>query len=123
MQLSSEITLSDIAACISVFLIAIGGCFTYFQWRKNNLLKRADSINALIEKIRSDKKIQKTLSLFDYETSWYNLEFHGSGELESDVDETLSCFSYICYLKKMKIISDKEFAFFRYNTTRLLRNK
>lgn len=117
MQLSNAI-----AAWVTVAFIAIGGVFTLWQWSRANLLKRADYINDLLEKIRTDDDIKKTLASFDYDKSWYNLEFHGSGKSESKVDKTLSCFSYICYLKKMKIISEKEFTFFKYNTTTILQN-
>ena len=38
------------------------------------------------------------------------------------MDKTLSYFSYICYLREQKIISDKEFNFFKYEINRILMN-
>ena len=54
---------------------------------------------------------------------WYYESFHQSGELELKVDKTLSYFSYICYLKRQKIITDKEFDFFKYEVERILMNQ
>lgn len=61
--------------------------------------------------------------MFDYGEEWYSMQFHGSGELELKVDKTLSYFSYICYLKRQKIISNKEFDFFKYEVERILMNQ
>ena len=43
--------------------------------------------------------------------------------MELKVDKTLSYFSYICYLKRQKIISNKEFDFFKYEVERILMNQ
>ena len=117
-----EISVTDIVSSISLLLAMIGSFFAYFQWRKGVLLKRADYINELIEKIRSDDEIREVIYMIDYGEQWYSREFHLSSELEKKVDKTLSYFSYICYLKKQKIISFTEFAFFEYQIERILNN-
>ncbi|MGN1196044.1 MAG: hypothetical protein ACI4TA_00400 [Acetatifactor sp.] len=122
MSFTSEITVSDITAIISVVLAIIGGVFAYYQWRKSNALRRAEYINELTEKIRTDKDIRDTVYILDYGDKWYCREFHKSGKKELRMDKTLSYFSYICYLKKQKIIYDKEFDFFRYEIKRILVN-
>jgi len=122
MTLNTEISISDIIASISLFLVVIGGIFAFFQWRKNLLLKRADYINELTEKIRTDVDIKDTIYIFDYSEPWYDQNFHSSKELEIKVDKTLSYFSYICYLKANRIISEKEFGFFKYEIKRILIN-
>lgn len=104
--------LSDILSAISIVLVIIGGVFAYYQWRKSVSLKRASYINDLTEKIRSDPDIKDCVYLFDYDANWYSAQFHGDTALELKVDKTLSCFSYICYLKKQNIISKQEFKFF-----------
>lgn len=118
-----EITISDIISAISVVLVIIGGLFGYYQWKRNVLLKRAGYINELTEKIRTDNFIKDVIYMLDYGKKWYSIDFHGSGELEVKVDKTLSYFSYICYLKKQKIISKKEFTFFKYEVERILLNE
>ena len=122
MTLKTDITVSDIFAGISLILVIIGGVFAYYQWRRNVSLKRASYINELTEKIRTDPFISDTIYLLDYEQSWYSNEFHSSGEMELKMDKTLSYFSYICYLKKQKIISNKEYKFFKYEIERILLN-
>ena len=114
--------LSDILSIISVILVIIGGIFTYYQWRRNVSLKRASYINELTEKIRSDSDIKDVVYLFDYNPKWYQEQFHGNDILQLKVDKTLSYFSYICYLKKQRIISKKEFKFFQYEVERILMN-
>lgn len=119
----NEINISDITSIISIIMVMIGGIFGYYQWRKNILLRRAGYINELTEKIRTDKYIKDVVYMFDYDYKWYSEKFHGSGKLELKVDKTLSYFSYICYLKVQKIISDKEFNFFKYEIERILMNE
>lgn len=122
MTFVNEIKISDITSSISIILVMVGGIFGYYQWRKNILLKRAGYINELIEKIRTDMYIKDVVYMLDYNDKWYSEQFHGSGELELKVDKTLSYFSYICYLKNQKVISDKEFSFFKYEIDRILMN-
>lgn len=122
MTFINEIKISDITSSISVILVMVGSVFGYYQWRKNVLLRRVGYINELIEKIRTDKYIKDVIYMFDYDDKWYSKQFHGSGKLELKVDKTLSYFSYICYLKDQKVISDKEFNFFKYEIDRILMN-
>lgn len=104
---NNEIAVSDILTALSLVLVVIGGIFAYFQWRKNVSLKRADYINELTEKIRTDESISNAIYLFDYGDTWYSEDFHKNKNLELMIDRTLSFFSYICYLKKRKIIDRK----------------
>lgn len=123
MTFTNEISITDITSIISIILVIIGGVFGYYQWLKNMKLRRAGYINELTEKIRTDEMIRDVVYLFDYVKEWYSGEFHDSGEQELKVDKTLSYFSYICYLKRQKIITDVEFDFFRYEVERILTNK
>ena len=91
----NEIKISDIISIISLILVMAGGIFGYYQWRKSILLRRAEYINELTEKIRTDKYIKDVIYMFDYNYEWYTEQFHGSGKLELKVDKTLSYFSYI----------------------------
>ena len=62
----NEIKISDIISIISLILVMVGGIFGYYQWRKNILLRRAEYINELTEKIRTDKYIKDVIYMFDY---------------------------------------------------------
>lgn len=72
MTFSNKYLYADIASCISLLLVIVGGLFGYHQWKKNTLLKRADYINELTEKIRTDEFIKETI--YDIEL-WKGLVF------------------------------------------------
>ncbi|MBR4425537.1 MAG: hypothetical protein IKS66_06300 [Oscillospiraceae bacterium] len=122
MDLDSTLKISDIISGISLLITIVGGFFALYQWRRNIALKRASYINDLTEKIRTDPDIHGIVYLLDYNQEWYNAEFHESGEQERKVDKTLSFFSYICYLKKHRLIGRKDFNFFKYEIERILMN-
>lgn len=108
---------------IGTLLLAItSGIFALCQWRQSIKLKRAEYLNDITTKIRTDSSIRKTVYMFDYGTKWYSGQFHNCGIIEYEVDYTLSYFSYLCYLNKQCIIEDDEFSFFRYDINRILAN-
>ena len=121
--LINNILVSNELKGISQLIAIIGGVFVFYQWQHNNRLKKADYINELTEKIRTDKMIKKTVYMFGYDKHWYSKEFHSGGNLEIRVDKTLSYFSYICYLKSRRIITKKELYFFRYELESILGNE
>ena len=122
MNFITDIYLSDIFTGISLILVIIGAPFAYYKWRRDVALKKADYINELTDKIRTDPLIVETLYLLDYGESWYSIEFHSGCDMEVKIDKTLSYFSYICYLKDRRIISNKEFKFLKYKIERILIN-
>lgn len=109
---------------LTLSFVVIGGGFAWFQWRQTTKLKRAEFINQLTEKIRSDKDICKTILLFDYDHAWYTAAFHnGDDGQERVIDKTLSYFSYICYLRSNRLITKTDFKFFLYEVTRIRQNR
>ena len=56
--------------------------------------------------------------IIDYDDDWYNDNFHGSKDLEPQIDKLLSYLSYICYLRKKKILTNHEFQVFTYQLNR-----
>ena len=107
---------------VSIIIAVVGGFFALHQWKKSTKIKCAEYINELTETIRTDNFIKDTIYIMEYDQHWYDENFHESGILEFKIDKTLSYFSYICYLKENKVISDKEFKFFEYQTHRILNN-
>ena len=85
-------------------------------------IKKASYINELLEKMRFGPDIKEVMYLFDYNDDWYNMGFHDNKTLEPKVDKALSYLSYICYLRKQRIISKREFCFFEYQINRTLMN-
>jgi len=110
-----------------LLVAVVGGMFALYQWSKSNSLKKARFLNSFIEKIRGDKDIVEILRYLDLNDSWYSIEFHDSDDesrqrFEQKMDKTLSYFSYICYLREKRIITDKEFNFFNWHIKLILKN-
>lgn len=94
---------------IALVFALVGGVFAWIQWQRANRLKRADFIHQITEKLRTDTEISQVIYLIEYSKPWHNMEFHGGGELERQVDTTLAFFSYICYLRKARLLSRSDF--------------
>lgn len=119
----NEISVSDIISFLSMVFVVIGGCFGYHQWKKSVKIKKAEYLNELTEKIRTDDDISEMIYILDYDQLWYKDSFHQSGEFERKMDKTLSYFSYICYLFDNNLIEKSEFNFFKYEIDRILINR
>lgn len=99
-----------------------GGILALYQWNKNLKLKRADYLYELSTKLRTDEVLSDVVKYFDYDEPWYNDTFHEEHTIEKKIDTILSFFSYICYLKNRKMISNKEFRIFKYEIDRILKS-
>ena len=99
---------------------SISAVFVIYKWIRNLSFIQAKHINELAEKIRTDKDIENTIYLIEYDELWYNKNFHRSKDIERAVDKTLLYFSHAVYLSEEKIIDKKEFDFFEYNIKRML---
>lgn len=119
----NEFSISDIISFTSLVLVVIGGCFGYHQWKKSIKIKRAEYLNELTAKIRTDNSISEMIYILDYNQNWYDGSFHQSKKLERKMDKTLSYFSYICYLFENNLIEKSEFDFFKYEIDRILMNQ
>jgi hypothetical protein len=112
-------TVDQYLSLSSLLLVIVGGIFAGFQWQMSNKTKRIELINQIIEKLRFDQGMAQTMYRIDYGKLWYDEKFHTGTELEFAVDKLLSYFSYICYLKKTKNISGKEFSILQYEVNRV----
>ena len=122
MNFLRSLTLSDIIDILTFLSIVIGGIFAYGKWALSLKLKRSEYLNELTRMVNTDEIINKTIYMIDYGQLWYSESFHNNGDLEKKVDHTLSFYSYICYLRKRKVIKEPEFSFFRYDIERALNN-
>lgn len=116
-----EANLIGIATLLSAI---IGGIVALYQWSKDVSTKRADYLDRLIERTRTDESIRALIYRVEYpgRNRWYNDDFHGSGNLEMEIDQALSYYSYICYLSRNKIIGRKELSYFEYEISRILKD-
>lgn len=113
---------------VSTFLAtAMGVVLGLVQWRKNGALKRAELIDGIFEKFRTDENVRKAVYLFDYNQDWYTEEFHGKSRrskgAEDSVDIGLTYFSYVCYLYQTNILRDEDFELFKYTIDRAIVNR
>lgn len=123
MIFNNTFSIGDIIDLLSIMLVVVGGFFALYQWKNTSKIKRADYIKELTEKIRIDSDIKNIVYVLDYEQGWYTQSFHNGGEIEIKMDKTLFYFSYICYLYQYKVITKKEFEFFKYDVNRILMNE
>jgi len=109
-------TVENWLSLVSIVFVAIGGFFAWHQWRKSNKTKRAEFINKIVENLRFNEDIANTMYMVKYKTGWYNADFHDNPDgLEFSVDKLLSHFEYICYLRKTKNITTKEFSILKFD--------
>ena len=117
--LASE-ELRGIMLILTFISVIVGGIFALKKWNKYLKLNRAEYVKKLLDEIRTNESID--FYLFEYNEKWYNKDFHSS-EIEKKVDFTLEFFSYICYLKNNKIITESDFDCFKYDIVRIIQNK
>ncbi|MDR0991760.1 MAG: hypothetical protein LBL87_02530 [Ruminococcus sp.] len=110
-------------SALSIIAIIIGGIFALLQYRKSIQLRRAEFLNQIIEKLRFDDEIVKTMYTIDYDQNWYNESFHESGEKEFLMDKLLSYLSYICYLISQHNITKDESSILEYELRRVCESK
>ena len=125
-----------VLSAVSIIFVFIGGCFALWQWNKNLVYKRTEIVRELIESIRKDKTVSAIMDVVDWNedflydgkfvvnenTTRTALKGLSSDDLFKMIDHTLSLFSYVCYLKKMRTISSSDMRFFEYEIRRLADN-
>ena len=116
----SKWEIDNILTLISIFLVIVGSGFAYKQWSTSNKIKRTEFINQIIEKLRFDEDMVSTMYIVEYAYDWYDENFHANKDgLEYSIDKLLSYLSYICYIYKLRNITNKEFRILRYELNRV----
>ncbi len=136
---TNNITLSfsDYISIITLVVGVVGGVIALKQWRDSILEKRSIVLKDLIEKVRTDEQIATVMDMIDWNEDF---KYDGKFRIKSNtsrkilhelddtnffkmIDKTLSYFSFICYLKKKRIIRDDDVVFFDYELRRLFDNE
>ena len=129
--------ISLIVEIVSLIFVFVGGCFALKQWVTTLEYKRNDIVRPLIEDVRSNVTISTVMDIIDWnEGFYYDGKFHidkntskkhlkdwTDDDLFKNIDETLSIFSYICYLKKAGSLKSADMHFFEYEIRRLFCNQ
>lgn len=121
LNFNTEVSVSDIIGMLSFVSIVIGGIFALVKWNSNVKVRRAEYIDKLYTK-RADERTRKVLYTFDQTENWLS-RYEKEEGFEIDVDDALSFYSYICYLRNQGLLKDDEFNFFEYDIMRILSNK
>lgn len=103
---------------ISLVFVCIGGVFVYIQWDRSIRIRRAEFLHQLLEKLRFEEDMVRSMYTVEYDLSWYSIEFHGN-KMEERIDKLLSYVDYVCYLRQTSNISKKEFQIFQYEIHRI----
>lgn len=117
-----SIELGNIADLGTLATAIVGVIIGLYQYHKLVKVRRSTFVLSLLNQMKDDKGINKIIYQFQYGEFNYSEGFHGNGKYENDTDRTLLLFSYICYLKEKKIITNEEFSFFEISITQALRN-
>lgn len=110
--------IQDVCSILGVLVAIVGGIFALYQYKQSNKLIRVEKIQKVIEKLRAFK----VEYLLEYDKKWYDMSFHG-GDKEKELDEFLSCINFLCYLKRRKIITKKEFSLVDYEVRKVCCNE
>jgi len=118
--------LTIIIAGVGTLLTTIGGIFALLQWKANTTLKRAEIIEQIINKFRSNKDNVSVAQEVEYNKFKYpdNLRtsYFGIDDFESKLDTYLALMDYVCYLSPKKILKEKEFAILHFKIKMTLKN-
>jgi len=110
-------------ALIFTVVLGSGGLSTLYLWYKSSRIRRAEFLRQIIERLRFDADIVQVMYDIDYDKEWYDGNFHESGELERKVDALFSYLTYICYLYKNKMLTQKEFCVLQYAVHKVCLNR
>ena len=120
----------------TLFAVVFGGLFALSQWNTQVKHKRDEIVKELICKVRDDEDISSIMDAIDWnEGILYDGKFSvnpaypketlkelNDDDLFKKVDKTLSHFSYICYLKANKTLTNKDMYPFEYELRRIADN-
>ena len=102
------------------FLSIVGAGFALYKWHVSQKQREVMFLHSMIKVIRNDDMYEFIRKL-DYNEPWYDEKFH-NGILELKVDKMLMELSYLCHLRKTRMISPTTFDFFRYDIDAVLSN-
>ena len=84
------------------------------------MLKRAEIIKQIVDKLRYEKEMADITYMVEYDRFKYTREFHRDTHLEQRIDSLLALLDYACYLRFNKIIRKREFSILEYRIVRIV---
>lgn len=107
-----------VATILGLLIASITSVVGLMQWNKSNMIRKAEFLKQIIDKLRFDENMTKIMYKIDYSHNWYDKSFHNSDE-EKEYDKFFAYLNYVCYLRTTKIISEKEFNILKYEINRV----
>ena len=104
--------------------VVIAGVFAWWQWRKSREMMRIEYFKKLVDEFKQD----------DFQEFFYEYLSPANGRrfyigmfafvdgVEKRLDQILTFYSNICYLKEKGVLEESEFALFRYQIQKALKN-
>ncbi|OQC42758.1 MAG: hypothetical protein BWX66_00351 [Deltaproteobacteria bacterium ADurb.Bin058] len=114
-------SVQDITSVVTVLLIIVATSIGLYQWIHANRIRRSKFLNQIINRLRFDESISKVMYTIEYSEDWYDEHFHNSEE-EYQFDRFFAYLSYVCYLRKSRILKEREFRLLRYVLNRVCQN-
>lgn len=105
---------ADIFTVIGVIVAVIGFIFAYEEYKKNQLIKRAEFYTKLFETLFKDsayRKIRDVLDLDGYsdeDIKDLKRSFEKDRSLESEMVDYLNFLEYVVVLEKIKVVKDND---------------
>ena len=110
--------------CIAAVVTATAAIL---QWRRSLLIKRAEFVDMIFKRFSADENIRKMFYFLEYHQDWdVGALFHARAREEKHnewIDVGLLYFSYVCHLRDMGILREKDFVLFRYVICRTMANR
>lgn len=114
---------SDWIDLCALILAIFGVLFSFIQWHKSVVIKRAEFLESVTDRLRYNKEILRTIYSIDYGEFKYDSKFHDpNNEEQCRIDMLLSVLDYICYLLERRTITKKELSSTVYILNRVCRN-
>lgn len=106
----------ELASLIFTVLIGVtGGVFALIQWRKSNIIKSTELMSEITNKLRFDEVLVRATYNIDYETHFYDENFHKpDNKTAHEIDMLLEYLTFICYLKRKRILNITDLSIIEY---------
>lgn len=119
MNFDASIILNILSVSIAL-AVAIAGLI---KWIESVKTKRAQFLNELLSVIRDDKDFDEVYYKIEYNEIWFSVDHIIEKIFEPKLDKVLIYYNYICYLRKIGLLKQKEFKIFEYQINSIITNE
>ena len=110
----------SLSAFVTAWVILLGGIFACYKWDQDQKTRRAELLKSLITQF-SDPRLQVLCALCASDMS-QNIEDKIIAH-EEDCKSTFVFFSYLCYALRVGLIDERQFGFFEFHISNVVKNR